>query len=50
MSDYNIPARERWTNQYSYSFKLEVIESIEKRLGELISDSEAGRKIKRLSY
>jgi transposase len=29
MSDYRIPARERWKNQYSYSYKLEVVESVE---------------------
>jgi transposase-like protein len=29
MSDYKIPARDRWKNQYSYAFKKEVLESIE---------------------
>lgn len=29
MTDYRIPAGERWKNQYSYSFKLEVLEAIE---------------------
>lgn len=29
MSDYKIPAKERWKNRYSYAYKLEVIESIE---------------------
>jgi transposase len=29
MSDYKIPAVDRWKNQYSYAFKMEVIESIE---------------------
>ena len=29
MSIYQIPARDRWKNQYSYAFKMEVIESIE---------------------
>jgi transposase len=29
MSDYKIPAKDRWKNQYSYGYKMEVIESIE---------------------
>lgn len=29
MSNYKIPARDRWKNQYSFAFKMEVIESIE---------------------
>lgn len=29
MSDYKIPARERFKNRYSYAYKMEVIESIE---------------------
>jgi transposase len=29
MSDYKIPASDRWKNQYSYAYKMEVIESIE---------------------
>lgn len=29
MSDYKIPAKERFKNRYSYAYKLEVIESIE---------------------
>ena len=29
MSDYKIPATDRWKNQYSYAYKMEVIESIE---------------------
>lgn len=29
MSEYKIPAEDRWKNQYSYAYKLEVIESIE---------------------
>lgn len=29
MSDYKIPAKERYKNRYSYAYKMEVIESIE---------------------
>ena len=29
MSDYKIPANERWKNRYSYAYKMEVIESVE---------------------
>jgi transposase-like protein len=29
MSDYKIPAKDRWKNRYSYAYKREVIESIE---------------------
>ena len=29
MSDYKIPAKERFKNRYSYAYKMEVIESIE---------------------
>jgi transposase-like protein len=29
MNDYKIPASERWKNQYSYAYKMEVVESIE---------------------
>ena len=29
MSDYKIPAAERWKNRYSYAYKMEVVESIE---------------------
>jgi transposase len=29
MSDYKIPAKDRWKNRYSYAYKMEVIESIE---------------------
>jgi transposase len=29
MSDYKIPAQDRWKNRYSYAYKMEVIESIE---------------------
>lgn len=29
MSDYKIPAHERWKNRYSYAYKMEVVESIE---------------------
>lgn len=29
MSDYKIPARERFKNRYSYCYKMEVVESIE---------------------
>lgn len=29
MSDYKIPAKERFKNRYSYSYKMEVVESIE---------------------
>lgn len=29
MSDYMIPARERFKNRYSYAYKMEVVESIE---------------------
>ena len=29
MSDYEIPASDRWKNQYSYAFKMEVVETIE---------------------
>jgi len=29
MSDYKIPARERFKNRYSYAYKMEVVESIE---------------------
>ena len=29
MSEYKIPAADRWKNQYSYAYKIEVIESIE---------------------
>lgn len=29
MSDYKIPAEDRWKNRYSYAYKMEVVESIE---------------------
>jgi transposase-like protein len=29
MSDYKIPAQDRWKNRYSHAYKMEVIESIE---------------------
>lgn len=29
MSDYKIPAKDRFKNRYSYAYKMEVIESIE---------------------
>lgn len=29
MSDYKIPAKERYKNRYSYAYKMEVVESIE---------------------
>jgi transposase len=29
MSDYKIPAKERFKNRYSYAYKMEVVESIE---------------------
>jgi transposase len=29
MNDYKIPASERWKNQYSFAYKMEVVESIE---------------------
>ena len=29
MNDCKIPASERWKNQYSYAYKMEVVESIE---------------------
>ena len=29
MSDYKIPAKDRWKNRYSYAYKMEVVESIE---------------------
>ena len=29
MSDYKIPAKDRWKNRYSYAYKREVIQSIE---------------------
>jgi transposase len=29
MSDYKIPAKDRYKNRYSYAYKMEVVESIE---------------------
>jgi len=29
MSDYKIPAKDRWKNRYSYAYKMEVVEAIE---------------------
>lgn len=29
MSDYKIPAKDRWKNRYSYAYKMEVLEGIE---------------------
>ena len=29
MSDYKIPAKDRWKNQYSYAYKMEVVEAIQ---------------------
>jgi transposase-like protein len=29
MSDYKIPAKERFKNRYSYAYKMEIVESIE---------------------
>jgi len=29
MSEYKIPAKDRWKNRYSYAYKMEVVESIE---------------------
>lgn len=28
MSDYKIPAQDRWKNKYSYAYKMDVVESI----------------------
>lgn len=41
MTNYKIPAGERWKNQYSYSFKLEVLEAIENGY---LSQNQASRK------
>jgi len=29
MSDYKIPAKDRWKNRYSYAYKMEVVECID---------------------
>jgi len=41
MSDYKIPAKDRWKNQYGYAYKMEVVEAIEN--GKL-SQRQAGKK------
>ena len=29
MSDWKIPAKDRWKNRYSYGFKMEIVEAVE---------------------